>query len=670
MSLFSNKQYKAFQKPIAGFLIFLICFSLLGGVFYPKKAEAGALPVICVNCAMEPTQSAGWAANAVNFVKDYGIGLKDLAIAGAEWAWNTKNSALKMAMASFRKMLLDYMVDEIVRWIQGGGEPRFITDWEGFLLDVADQAGGKFLEELLGSDVMAGLCRSDWAIKVNIALQKPPRFATQARCTLTDIGANFDDFMDNFNNGGWKAWIKVSEAQNNPYGFYLMALNEKLAREAEAKTGAKMKAETGKGFLGDDVCEKITCSTGGYGPKGGVETETKTGVWDKNDIPSGCSCDKWTTKTPGHIAAVALDKSVFKDIEWLQNNEEWESYIVAITNALVNRMIKEGVMSITSQDVSGSEGGSPGSPTSNLEDLFDSEPAVTTASFFDPWRVKITANEPAFIYYTLDGAEPSISSSVYIDPIQITSSGTLKWFSVDYNGNKEGVHAMDLAPPFTVPEQPEPSSIAVAVDSSGIALISSEPSTIYYTTDSTVPNTSSSRYIKKIDLSQLALIQWFSVNTQGVQETVINSLSTSPPFPNADLTEITDLVAPTAGIIAPSSASANQFFELDPSASWDDDNSPKIVMYEWDFDNDGEYDWWTVDWNRDGVFDEEQCRSGAVCTDPASGISNGFSGMNVPSSAQAGVVEVKYSSGTRDITLRVTDDEGLWTTVGVTVDVQ
>ena len=49
--------------------------------------------------------------------------------------------------------------------------------------------------------------------------------------------------------------------------------------------------------------------------------------------------------------------------------------------------------------------------------------------------VTLTANETATIYYTLDGTEPTTSSSVYGTPIPVTSSLTLKYFAKDLAGN-------------------------------------------------------------------------------------------------------------------------------------------------------------------------------------------------------------------------------------------
>ncbi|AIF83549.1 putative xylanase/chitin deacetylase [Candidatus Nitrososphaera evergladensis SR1] len=49
--------------------------------------------------------------------------------------------------------------------------------------------------------------------------------------------------------------------------------------------------------------------------------------------------------------------------------------------------------------------------------------------------VTLAANEPATIYYTLDGSTPTTSSSVYTSPIQIASSTVLKFFGRDTAGN-------------------------------------------------------------------------------------------------------------------------------------------------------------------------------------------------------------------------------------------
>ena len=66
--------------------------------------------------------------------------------------------------------------------------------------------------------------------------------------------------------------------------------------------------------------------------------------------------------------------------------------------------------------------------------------------------VTLTANETATIYYTLDGTEPTTSSSVYGTPIPVTSSLTLKYFAKDLAGNAETIKSQvyTLTFPLTV----------------------------------------------------------------------------------------------------------------------------------------------------------------------------------------------------------------------------
>jgi len=651
------------QKTTAAILVFLTLFSSGAGLLAPKKANAAATGSVIFRGDL-PLDIAKWLVDKAEWIIDKA---KVLADDGAD-----------IAASAFAKSLMDYMTDEIIKWIQGGGDPKFVSDWGNFKKDVIEQTGAKFLEEMVGPTVMNNLCSGNWAVRIRIGLQKPPKFAERVKCTLDDIGANFDSFTQNFNNGGWQAWLTVAENQNNPYGLYLTAFDEKMKREARAGEAARDETQASGGFLSDKVCRRVTY----YDAKTDSERE-RTGKFTKEDLAnldgmgndslSEVECQKWEVRTPGKIVADSLSEGLFKDIKWLQNKEKWQSYVVAIVNAVVNRLVTEGVSAIKSSDSDGTGGGTPGSPKIDT-DIFDTTPPTSTASIYGAWSVQITSNEPGMIFYTLNGKTPTAYSSVYDKPIKLATPVTLKWFAMDYSGNKEGVHTMELNPPFDTPPDGPPSSTVVAVNSTMGALIADKPATIYYTLDGTTPNTSSKKYIQALEATAGGMLKWFAVGTGGA-ETPFHTLATQPPFPNAQLPNILDLVAPEAKIAAPDNASANQFFIIDPTASWDSDSTPKIVMYQWDFDNDGKFDWWIVDWNRDGVFDESVCRDGAECVVSGGGsysgdIGNGFQGMDVPQGAQAGAVEVKYSSGQRGITLRVTDDEGLYADTTVTVSVQ
>jgi len=72
-------------------------------------------------------------------------------------------------------------------------------------------------------------------------------------------------------------------------------------------------------------------------------------------------------------------------------------------------------------------------------------PPVTSASpaggsYSDLQTVTLTANKDgSTIYYTIDGSTPTTSSSVYLGPLTLASSVTLRYFAKDSAGNVESV---------------------------------------------------------------------------------------------------------------------------------------------------------------------------------------------------------------------------------------
>jgi hypothetical protein len=74
----------------------------------------------------------------------------------------------------------------------------------------------------------------------------------------------------------------------------------------------------------------------------------------------------------------------------------------------------------------------------------DTTAPVTTASplggtYTSAQSVSLTANEPATIYYTVNGTTPTTSSAVYSAPLSIATTTTLKYFARDTAGNSEAV---------------------------------------------------------------------------------------------------------------------------------------------------------------------------------------------------------------------------------------
>ena len=147
--------------------------------------------------------------------------------------------------------------------------------------------------------------------------------------------------------------------------------------------------------------------------------------------------------------------------------------------------------------------------------LLDTVAPITTATaspggtYIGPQTVTLTCNDGAGsgcdkIFYTADGTTPSMSSTVYAAPINVTVTATLKYFATDIVGNAEAVKTIFYALLPVVVASPAGGAMAnnpvlitlTCYDGSGPGC-----DKIYYTTNGNTPTTSSSRYTSPISLS-------------------------------------------------------------------------------------------------------------------------------------------------------------------------
>jgi hypothetical protein len=177
----------------------------------------------------------------------------------------------------------------------------------------------------------------------------------------------------------------------------------------------------------------------------------------------------------------------------------------------------------------------------------DVTPPITTAdppggTYDSEVSVTLTPNEPATVYYTMDGSTPDTGSAVYASAISISEDTTLKFFGVDTAGNEESVKtalytitAGDETPPITTAAPP-----GGTYDSAvSVTLTPNESATVYYTTDGSTPDTGSAVYASAISISEDTTLKFFGVDTAGNEESVKTALYTitagdeTPPITTA-----------------------------------------------------------------------------------------------------------------------------------------
>lgn len=225
------------------------------------------------------------------------------------WQW-----AEEFVQTVLQKAILDVVVDQIITYIQGGGKPQFVTDWKGFAENAAQRAGGEFVESL----GLGFLCEP-FSLQLQIALGEgtAKKFSDTNACTIDKIVSNIENFKDDFRDGGWIAYGESWKIQNNFVGSYIEASKQKGFREQAAAVAALNEAVSGKGFTSAKKCKQDA--------KG-------------KDIQSTCK-----VVTPGSTLGDLTSKSLGSDIDFLLNAEQLGDYVGAIVDALLNRIIEEGL---------------------------------------------------------------------------------------------------------------------------------------------------------------------------------------------------------------------------------------------------------------------------------------------------------------------------------------
>lgn len=334
----------AVKKTAASWLlVILFCNLVFAGLAVPQK-KAQAFGEEWATIANYFTNAAKFTWDKIKWVYEKSAD----AIQSGVAAWQKSEAlwvkATKAAWNILRKKLLDMLVNDTIKWIQGAGDgtPLFVTDWQKYWHKVVNQAGGQFIDEYLNLD----LCQT---LKPNLNLllnasQTP--YEQSVACTLDEIENTLGSFFKDFNAGGWKTWASVSEGQNNLYGAYLFGADQLMGSKASALRNAENEYISSGGFLGDKVCVQ------GYMPLSDGTRVSIAGLAEnpkkQNEMIKDSVCTRWETRTPGKIIADTASKTIGIDIDWLISADEFNEYAGAILDAVVNRVSREGLARVKS----------------------------------------------------------------------------------------------------------------------------------------------------------------------------------------------------------------------------------------------------------------------------------------------------------------------------------
>ncbi|MBI4159586.1 hypothetical protein HY504_00265 [Candidatus Wolfebacteria bacterium] len=316
----------------------LILTILVQGIIVPQRVHA-ALPVI--DAALNSITTWWSGLNIAQFAERIALAVSQMAAQAARWV---REDAMKFLRDVVAKRIIDYIVDQTVRWVQGGGKPRFVTDWKRFLQDAGDIAFDSVIRGL--GPNFSRIC-DPFRLALRISLVPIPQFSDQVQCTVDRVAGNLRAFYEDFRRGGWVTYEELWYPQNNYYGVQLMASDEFLRKYLEEANARTNEAISGSGFLGQKKCldpgpaagaavgATRTCAPGGRDPSDPLgEACLRYQTVQESD------CQNVQIVTPGDTVGKTIADAVTSDSAWARNIQSW---VAALVNAAINRLTKEAV---------------------------------------------------------------------------------------------------------------------------------------------------------------------------------------------------------------------------------------------------------------------------------------------------------------------------------------
>jgi len=192
---------------------------------------------------------------------------------------NTKFKSIEQCLVkTIVQAAIDQITRSVVAWINSGfnGKPSFVTNFNQYFANVADQAAGEFIK----GSALSFLC-SPFSSQIKIAIaQSYANRNAAASCSLTKITNNINGFLrGNWGAGGWGGLLQLTTVPtNNPYGAYAYAQVGLNSSISSAQANAKNNVSTG-GFISLQKCDT---TKGQSTAKGNCTTSTPGAVIEES----------------------------------------------------------------------------------------------------------------------------------------------------------------------------------------------------------------------------------------------------------------------------------------------------------------------------------------------------------------------------------------------------
>lgn len=238
------------------------------------------------------------------------------------------------------KMVLQKTTVSMINWINSGfdGKPAFVQDFGKFFGDIAKNEILQFGVEI--NDPEHFPFAKAWLKNFTSTYER--KFRDNAEYSLDRLIKNTtpeysaDGFLVDFSQGGWNAWLALTQNPgNNPWDFKVNADNEIQRRltgtSLSYAENVRQALQAADGFLGDERCVE---------PRGITRTQHNEALARGKKDSSGNiigACEKWEYVTPGKLVSEAATNAFnYPQNAWL-NVEDLNDAIAAIIDSLINK---------------------------------------------------------------------------------------------------------------------------------------------------------------------------------------------------------------------------------------------------------------------------------------------------------------------------------------------
>lgn len=281
------------------------------------------------------------------------------------------------------------------------GTPSFILNWRNHTLDSQSRGNDVFrsiladaklcpylqdnLQRAFGAEKYIGLLKNSivrnsagqvvYQSKINIP--GLPSFQNLSNCTMP-ANFNLQTFKNDFNAGGWEAWNRLIQPQNNFLGAYTLALAEQEFQQKTEKESAENEAIAGAGYL----AQKLGVKEAVTGPSG------CTGAFGSGQ--SRCMF-MGKTITPAKLLGEANARSLDKKLGRIGGSTQITDIILSLASAVLTG-VTNNLLNFIGQNTYDR----PASPANFVEGIYDpnSAPApipISDTNLGDPNQVQANA---------------------------------------------------------------------------------------------------------------------------------------------------------------------------------------------------------------------------------------------------------------------------------------